>query len=109
MQRSVRKPCEILVYYDHRSKSVVSNSKSCLDFENQISQAYGQLLDTGLYSDLEIIVNGETIKAHKCILKARSEKFQVMLYSSNYESMQSHFDIERDQKNDVKMDTVSDE
>jgi hypothetical protein len=42
-------------------------------------------LETGLYSDLEIVVNGESIRAHKAVLRARSEKFQVMLFS-NYQS-----------------------
>lgn len=46
-----------------------------------LGPAYSSLLETGLYSDLEIAVNGETLHAHKCILTARSEKFNVMLLS----------------------------
>lgn len=38
------------------------------------------MLQTGLYSDVQIILNeGEPIKAHKCVLMARSEKFKTML------------------------------
>lgn len=36
-------------------------------------------MENGYFSDLEILVNGESIKCHKCILIARSEKFSVML------------------------------
>ena len=34
-----------------------------------------------MFSDIEIVVNGESLKCHKCILIARSEKFRVMLMS----------------------------
>ena len=51
-------------------------------FENALGPAYFKLLDTGLYSDLTIEVNGaESFRVHKCILTARSEKFKVMLLS----------------------------
>lgn len=75
MHKNVRKPCEILVFYDHKQKSHGSSVKNIVPFENAISQAYSTLLETGLYSDLEIVVNGESIRAHKAVLRARSEKF----------------------------------
>jgi hypothetical protein len=43
--------------------------------------AYSKLFETGAFSDLEIVVNGEKLNAHKCILTARSEKFKAMLVS----------------------------
>jgi len=32
-------------------------------------------------------VNGESIRAHKAVLRARSEKFQVMLFSNYQQSL----------------------
>jgi hypothetical protein len=46
-----------------------------------LGPAYNQLLETAIFSDIEIVVNGESLKAHKCILTARSEKFKAMLMS----------------------------
>lgn len=40
-----------------------------------------------MYSDVEIEVNGESLKAHKCILTARSEKFRAMLLSEAVSEM----------------------
>ena len=50
-------------------------------FENALGPAYLNLIETGLYSDLAIEVNGEAFKVHKCILTSRSEKFKCMLLS----------------------------
>lgn len=42
-------------------------------------------MDTGLYSDLELIVNQDSenpIRVHRALLMARSEKFKAMLMES---------------------------
>ena len=43
-----------------------------------------------MFADLEIVVNGESLKAYKCILTARSEKFNVMLTSEATQEMEEH-------------------
>jgi hypothetical protein len=53
-----------------------------------IGPAYRSLFEQGMFSDIEIIVNGETLKAHKCILTARSDKFNTMLNSEGTAEMQ---------------------
>lgn len=53
---------------------------------NQLGPAYRCLLQSGLYHDLIIEINGELLKAHKCVLAARSEKFNVMLLSDSINS-----------------------
>ena len=53
---------------------------------NQLGPAYHCLLQTGLYHDLTIEINGEHLKAHKCVLAARSEKFSVMLLADSINS-----------------------
>jgi hypothetical protein len=50
-------------------------------YENSLGPAFLSLLTKGMFSDIEIVVNGESLKCHKCILIARSEKFRVMLMS----------------------------
>ena len=50
-------------------------------FENALGPAYHNLIETGLYSDLAIQVNGEAFHVHKCILTSRSEMFKCMLLS----------------------------
>ena len=47
--------------------------------ENALGPAYYNLLETGAYADFKIVVNGEKISCHKCVLASRSEKFKVML------------------------------
>ena len=83
MSRTVKKPCEILIHYSN-AKNSKGNSTSNDFF---LGPAYSSLLETGLYSDVEIEVNGETLKAHKCILTARSEKFRAMLLSEAVSEM----------------------
>ena len=80
MTRSIKKPCEIIVHYQKQT-SVQRSLKANQMFENALGPAYFKLLDTGKFSDLEIEVNGDLFKAHKCILISRSEKFRVMLLS----------------------------
>ena len=52
-----------------------------------IGPAYRALFENGLFSDVEILVNGESLKAHKCILTARSDKFNTMLNSQGTSQM----------------------
>jgi len=52
-----------------------------------LGPAFSSLLETGLYSDLKIVINDDELKAHKCILTARSEKFNVMLLSESTSEM----------------------
>lgn len=75
MQRTVKKPQEIIVYYSKQT----TRHKATILAENSFGSAFLSLLEHGYFSDLEILVNGESIKCHKCILIARSEKFSVML------------------------------
>jgi len=70
LMRQVRKAVRIDVYSHN------SSSKNSL---NSLKPAFNDLLNKGIYSDLEIVVNGEIMKAHKCILIARSDKFKSML------------------------------
>ena len=84
MARTVRKACQILVFYNTLQKKVGSSGITS-DFG--LRSAYSQLFETGVYSDIEIVVNGEKLSAHKCILAARSEKFKVMLTSEATEQM----------------------
>lgn len=60
---------------------------------NSLILAYTELLEKGNYSDIDLIINGETIKAHKCILIARSDKFRVMLQNHMKESIENKVDI----------------
>ena len=83
MSRTVKKPCEILVHYSNTKNSKGHSTSN--DFF--LGPAYSSLLETGLYSDIEIEVNGETLRAHKCILTARSEKFRAMLLSEAISEM----------------------
>ena len=69
-QRQTRKPCTIHVYHFSASSKPESNS---------LKPAFSELFEKGIYSDITLIVNGEAIKAHRCVLIARSEKFRVML------------------------------
>jgi len=52
-----------------------------------LGPAFSSLLETGLYSDLKIVINDDELHAHKCILTARSEKFNVMLLSESTSQM----------------------
>jgi speckle-type POZ protein len=71
-----------------------------------LGPAFSSLLETGLYSDVEIEVNGESLFAHKCILTARSEKFNVMLLSESTSEMQERQTNKITIKNkDVNADT----
>jgi hypothetical protein len=58
---------------------VCAHSSSSKNSLNSIKPAFNELLNKGIYSDLEIVINGESMRAHKCILIARSEKFKKML------------------------------
>ena len=78
MQRNVKKPCEIYVYY-HKQTNAQRHLKANQMFENALGPAYFTLHKTGAYADLKIVVNGESIPCHKCILAVRSEKFRAML------------------------------
>eukprot|EP00347_Sterkiella_histriomuscorum_P021639 403333279 len=86
-QRQIRKPCTIEVYIHNQAQRQDQNS---------LKIAYSELLEKGNYSDIDLIVNGETIKAHKCILIARSDKFRVMLQNQMKESIENRVDIKID-------------
>lgn len=47
------------------------------------------MLNKGLYSDIDIMINDQPIKAHKCILIARSDKFKAMLTSHMKEEIEN--------------------
>ena len=87
MMRNVKKPCEILVYYGIKQQPNRAQ-RAPAPFDSALGPAFSTLLNTGLFSDIEIVVNGESIKAHKCILTARSEKFDVMLLSESTKLLQ---------------------
>ncbi len=83
MSRSVKKPCIIEVQStggsSNRSQTTNNSNQCCLQ------QAIRSLLDTGLYSDLELVVNQDSenpIRVHRGLLMARSEKFRAMLMDS---------------------------
>lgn len=78
MARNVKKACEILVFYNTQQKK---HGSSGILSDYGLPYAYSKLFETGAFSDLEIVVNGEKLNAHKCILTARSEKFKAMLVS----------------------------
>lgn len=86
MMRTIKKPCEIIVYYN-KLTSAQRQLKANSMFENALGPAYLTLIDTGLYSDLEIEVHGAKFFVHKCILTSRSEKFKVMLLSDSVNAM----------------------
>jgi hypothetical protein len=58
-----------------------------------LKPAFNELLEKGLYSDIELVINGTVIKAHKCILIARSEKFKAMLEVNMRESIEGRVEI----------------
>ncbi len=60
------------------------------------------MLEKGIYSDIDIVINGQVIKAHKCILTARSEKFRVMLSNNMKESIENKIEINN---SDINPDT----
>ena len=64
---------------------------------NSLKPAFNELLEKGIFSDIDVIINGETIKAHKCILIARSDKFKVMLNSHMKESIENKVEINNDE------------
>ena len=73
-----------------RSGTNTSMSNTCLQM------AIRDLMEKGLYSDIEIVVNGDesnSIKAHKAILMARSEKFRAMVESKMKESRLNKVEI----------------
>ncbi len=86
MMRTIKKPCEIIVYYN-KLTSAQRQLKANSMYENALGPAYLNLIDTGLYSDLTIEVHGEKFSVHKCILTSRSEKFKVMLLSDSVNLM----------------------
>jgi BTB/POZ domain len=54
------------------------------------------LLEKGLFSDIEIVVNGDEaniIRAHKGILMARSERFKAMIESHMKESITNRIEV----------------
>lgn len=84
LQRQIRKPCEIEVFHDVDSSKPENNS---------LKPAFNQLLENGLYSDIDLVVNGVTLKAHKCILISRSEKFKAMLGADMKERLEGRVEI----------------
>ena len=74
MQRTVKRGVEIYVY---------SSQANCrtMDIDFGIQKAYSKLLESALHADCEITVGEQVVKAHKCLLTARSEKFYAMLVS----------------------------
>lgn len=64
--RIVRKATEILVYYNKGYQAF----RHVGDYA--LGPAFSALLEKGLYSDVSIDINGQILKAHKCILVARS-------------------------------------
>lgn len=87
MMRTVKKPSEILVYYSNKQLPNRAQRTPVI-YDSALGPAFSNLLSTGLFSDIEITVNGESLHAHKCILTARSEKFNVMLLSESTLQMQ---------------------
>ena len=61
----------------------------------RLREHYGKLLSTGEHSDISFIVRGQEIKAHKCILAARSEYFSWM-FTSGLQENQTNTVIEID-------------
>lgn len=54
-------------------------------------------MEKGLYSDIDIVINGEeatAIKSHKAILMARSEKFRAMIECKMRESRMNRVEIQ---------------
>lgn len=95
MARTVKKPCEIVVFCNKQQSNARGAYSMLSDYA--LGPAFSSLLETGLYSDLKIVINNEELQAHKCILTARSEKFNVMLLSESTSEM-----IER-QENAIKI------
>jgi hypothetical protein len=94
MGRSVRKPCIIEVQSNHgssvRSGQSASHQNTCLQI------AIRELMDRGLYSDIDIVINGDEgniIKSHKAILMARSEKFRAMIECQMRESRLNRVEV----------------
>lgn len=72
-QKNMVKPCEIIVF---RTDAASQNVKS----SNLLKPAFSRMLSSEIYPDIQIALNGEEpIKAHKCVLMARSQKFKTML------------------------------
>jgi signal recognition particle receptor subunit beta len=88
MARTVKKPCEIVVFCNKQQTNARGTHSMLSDYA--LGPAFSSLLETGIYSDIKIIVNGEEINAHKCVLTARSEKFNVMLLSESTSDMKEH-------------------
>ena len=63
-------------------KDIVTNSESMED-----------LLKTGLFSDLTVVVDGKKIMLHKAIVSARSEYFEAMLKNDFKEKAESLIEI----------------
>ena len=86
LQRLVRKACVIEVFN--------ANANSTKSGANALQPAFKELLDKALYSDIELVVNGEPIKAHKCVLMARSEKFKALVESNMRESLLNRVEVD---------------
>lgn len=61
---------------------------------NSLKTSFLNLLNTGGFSDITLHVNGESIKAHKCILSSRSAKFNAMFTSNLMESVTDNVNID---------------
>lgn len=60
MLRTLRKASEILVYYN-RNSSTQRFQKMTSIYENSLGPAFLSLLAKGMFSDIEIVVNGESL------------------------------------------------
>ncbi|KAF3340936.1 BTB/POZ and MATH domain-containing protein 2 [Carex littledalei] len=63
-----------------RIKLEVTNSYGIIVPPSNLSQNWASLLESGNGADVTFVVNGERIKAHRCVLAARSVVFNAELF-----------------------------
>ena len=60
----------------------------------EVHSALAQLWEEQKFSDIDFIVNGQRIPAHKAVLAAQSLYFECMLYGNMKESAMSEITLE---------------
>ncbi|PNT68444.1 BTB/POZ and MATH domain-containing protein 1 [Brachypodium distachyon] len=60
----------------------------------QLGSHLGGLLDNDLTSDVSFLVGGETVKAHRAVLAARSPVFKAALFGPMAEAQMAHITLE---------------
>uniref|UniRef100_A0A0B6ZZR2 BTB/POZ domain-containing protein 9 n=1 Tax=Arion vulgaris TaxID=1028688 RepID=A0A0B6ZZR2_9EUPU len=65
-----------------------------VDHVASLSESFAELVETGDYADITLVVDGSFFRSHKVILAARSDFFRALLYGGMKESQPGTTEIE---------------